>query len=416
MAEQSSPQTVSVIVVSRHRPDALRRCLLGLQQLYYQGFEIIVVACDAGIASVTDMGLADQIKLIAFEKANISAARNLGLAVAAGDIVAFIDDDAVAEPTWLDYLSAPFDDPDVSAAGGYVRGRNGISFQSRAQSVNSLGQQAPLEMQGDVPTVFKATQDRAIKTEGTNCAFRRETLLALGGFDPAFRFYLDETDVNLRLGKIHAKTAIAPMAQVHHGFAPSKQRHQNRMPRTLFDVGCSMVVFLRKHAEKVDHEPTLSACRQEQRARLLRDLVAGTCEPRDVDRVLQTLEAGIAEGRDVVLTPPAKLVTNAPAFLPFRSNFTEKTSTVLTGRAFRKSRLCDSARKLAKSGQRVSVFCLSPTALYHRVSFEDPGFWLQTGGIFGRSIRETAICRWISLKSRIKLEASRVQPLRKFRT
>ncbi|MCB2152739.1 MAG: glycosyltransferase, partial [Rhodobacteraceae bacterium] len=59
-------------------------------------------------------------------------ARNLGLAAAAGEIVAFIDDDAVPEPRWLARLTAPFADPGIAAAGGFVVGRNGISFQWRA--------------------------------------------------------------------------------------------------------------------------------------------------------------------------------------------------------------------------------------------------------------------------------------------
>lgn len=48
--------TVSVIIVSRERPDALRRCLLGISQLQYRAFEVVVVACPAGIA-VADRGL-----------------------------------------------------------------------------------------------------------------------------------------------------------------------------------------------------------------------------------------------------------------------------------------------------------------------------------------------------------------------
>ena len=46
---------VSVVIVSRDRPEALRRCLTGVGQLQYAPFEVIVVADPAGIAVARDM-------------------------------------------------------------------------------------------------------------------------------------------------------------------------------------------------------------------------------------------------------------------------------------------------------------------------------------------------------------------------
>lgn len=48
----------------------------------------------------------------------LSGARNTGIAIAAGEIVVFLDDDARAEPGWLDRLLAPYDDPAVMGVGG----------------------------------------------------------------------------------------------------------------------------------------------------------------------------------------------------------------------------------------------------------------------------------------------------------
>ena len=95
--------TVSVIVVSRGRAADLPLCLLGVSQLYYPSFEVVLVADRSGISAVKNLPFYEELKVVEFDEANISAARNLGIAEAAGEIVAFVDDDAVPEPTccWI---------------------------------------------------------------------------------------------------------------------------------------------------------------------------------------------------------------------------------------------------------------------------------------------------------------------------
>lgn len=77
-------------------------------------------------------------------------------------------------------------------------------------------------------------------------AIRRNVWVAIGGFDPAYHFYLDETDLNIRLARGGYITAIAPLAHVHHGFAKSISRRADRVLSDLYDIGASKTVFQRK--------------------------------------------------------------------------------------------------------------------------------------------------------------------------
>lgn len=257
---------VSVIIVSRHRAPALLRCIVALTQQDDPNFELIVVADPEAVQQAKTLNL--PLKCVSFDEANISAARNAGLAVAAAPVVAFIDDDAVAEPTWLSRLTAPFANPQVTASTGFIRGRNGISYQWQACEVDQFGQDHPLEITD--PTLRPNSPQRAVKTQGTNCAFRRDTLLQIGGFDPAYRFYLDEADVNLRMAgqNLQDLTAIIPSAQVHHGYLASARRTAHRVPLSLHDISASTAIFLRRHAPHADLAESLKALSRQQSIRI----------------------------------------------------------------------------------------------------------------------------------------------------
>ncbi len=405
-----SELTVSVIIVSRGRPEALRRCLLGVSQLQYAAFEVVVVACPEGIAVTETQQALPQIKCIAYDEANISAARNLGLTHAAGEIVAFIDDDAVPEPQWLRHLVAPARRGDVAAMGGFVRGRNGISFQYKARVLDAEGTPVPVALDPLQATVLHPPKGRAIKTEGTNMAFRRNVLVALGGFDPAFRFYLDETDVNMRLARAGHATALVPLAQVHHGFAPSDRRRADRVPRDLFEIGASWGVFQRKHMPTDARRAHWAAQYRAERRRLLGHMVAGRLEPRDVTRLMKRLMAGYAEGQirafGGVGLPQHAALPFRPVALPRRAS----SFSAVWG-LWGKSAMEAAARRVAE-GSIETLLVLSPTALYHRVFFSAQGVWVQRGGVFGRACRSEPLFHFTTFARKAARERQRVATIR----
>lgn len=398
---------VSIVIVSRQRPAALSLCLAAVARLTYPAYEVIVVADQSGLRAVKDLPFAESIKSVAFEEPNIAAARNRGIAQAAGQVIAFIDDDAVPEPRWLDHLVMPFVDPSVAAAGGFVLGRNGISYQWRGRVVDHAGTTRDVALNPRNPTILTPPTGWAVKTEGTNMAIRRDVLAQMGGFDPAFHFYMDETDVNMRLAAAGHATAIVPLAQVHHGYAASPRRRQDRTVRDLRQIAASTVVFLRKHCPSAQHDVTLAAALSEQRKRLLSQMMTGQQEPGDIRRLLRGWSDGLVEGRTRELTVPMAMPEAQTGFLPFQSLFSSGHH-IIQGYLTQARALREQAIRSAEQGKTVSLFLLSRTALYHRVRFHPAGYWEQTGGLFGRSDRSGALFRFSRLSSRVAREIERI--------
>lgn len=405
-----SVQTVSVIIVSRERPDALRRCLSAVAQLQYGAFEVVVVACPAGIAVTEEPDVLPDIKCIAFDEPNISVARNIGLTHAAGEVVAFIDDDAVPEPQWLRHLVGPAARGDVAAMGGFVRGRNGITFQYKARILDAQGTPQDIDIDSFQATVLFPPKGRAIKTEGTNMAFLRDALVDIGGFDPAFRFFLDETDVNMRMARAGHATALVPLAQVHHGFAASATRRKDRVPSDLYEIGASWGVFQRKHIPKEDRASHWKGQCTSEKQRLLRHMVAGRLEPRDVRRLMKRLIAGYAEGQERSFggAPLAK-----HAALPFRPSSVPRRDANFTAvRGLRGTASLKDAAVRVAAGSIETVLILSRTSLFHHVAFNAQGVWVQRGGLFGRADRTDQFFRMTTFSRRCARERARVALVR----
>ena len=402
---KAATMNVSVIVVSRGRPTWLTRCLLAIRQLDYPSFEAIVVADPQSLDVVDCTGM----KTVEFDIPNISAARNAGIREASGEICAFIDDDAVPEPLWLTHIADAFHATEADAVVGYVRGRNGISYQSRTSSVDIQAETHSERDRGADPFVPKLSSGRALKLVGTNMAFRREALSVLGGFDEAFAYYLDDTDISLRLHKSGQSAAVAPMAEVHHGYAPSERRTHRRTPIDLFDLARSSAIFFRRHdTPNVDELHTRITKREEKR--LIQHMVMGTCEPRDIRKVMKTFEDGWKIGQTAQFTEEPRELRPRAKFSPLIQ--TASGHHVLTSRLLKRGKTLKKAANLTRNGQRASVFSFSLTPVRHHVVYTNSGIWVQTGGQFGRTKRGSRPFVWCRFASRLRDERQRVAKIR----
>jgi hypothetical protein len=116
--------TVSVLIVTRNRAGLLRRALESLTGQERQAEEVVVVdnaSTDSTAATVQAFADRLPLKFVRESKIGIPFARNTGLQNCTQDVVAFMDDDCVADPAWLREMEIPFlKDPNVGAVGGSV--------------------------------------------------------------------------------------------------------------------------------------------------------------------------------------------------------------------------------------------------------------------------------------------------------
>jgi GT2 family glycosyltransferase len=199
---------VSVVVCAYNAADTLEDCLSSLETLTYPNYEVLVVNDGSKDATpqIAQAHVSERLRVIdVYPNGGLSAARNVGLAQASGEIVAYTDADVRVDPEWLTYLVQPFLRSDVVGSGGpnVVPPDDPWIAQCVARAPGG-------------PTQVMLDDRIAEHVPGCNMAFRRDALLAIGGFNPVFLRAGDDVDVCWRLQAQGGAIGFAPSALVWH--------------------------------------------------------------------------------------------------------------------------------------------------------------------------------------------------------
>ncbi len=237
----------SIVINSYNRAQSLQKTLYSLSQLRWSEFEIIVITGPSEDGSLAMLApWQDKIKHAICPFANLSRSRNQGLALASGEWVAFIDDDAMPEPDWLCRLAAHTDNKQLGAIGGFVIDHTGKQYQAQYLVSDYFGKTKNYQSLYGIPLDNDLSNDYYLSLMGVNTCFRRKALEQIGGFDQAYAYYLEETDMVLRLRKAQWQTQCIPNALVHHKFADSHIRHQH-VVTSLYHIVRSRIYFAGRH-------------------------------------------------------------------------------------------------------------------------------------------------------------------------
>ncbi|MFB4423921.1 glycosyltransferase family 2 protein [Streptomyces sp. QL37] len=184
----------TVVVATRERPAQLARALDSLLAQDHPDFETVVVdnapVTGATRDLVTSAYAGRGVRYVREPVPGLAVAHNRGLLAAEAGIVAFTDDDVIADPHWLSALTRPFgEDPALACATGLILpARLSTPAQILLESHGGFAKgfaarrYDPAHPPADEP-LFPFTAGRF--GSGANMAFRAGALKAVGGFDPA---------------------------------------------------------------------------------------------------------------------------------------------------------------------------------------------------------------------------------------
>jgi GT2 family glycosyltransferase len=198
-------RSVSVVICAYDAERTLEECLESLRRLRYPDYEVIVV--DDGSTDGT-RAIAErfpEFKLVSWENRGLSAARNEGVRLASGEIVAYTDSDCAVDPDWLTHLVARLESGDWAGVGGPNLPPPEDDWIPEVVARSPGG-----------PTHVLVTDDEAEHVPGCNMAFWRDRLIEVGLFDEVYRAAGDDVDICWRLQDAGHRIGFAPAALVWH--------------------------------------------------------------------------------------------------------------------------------------------------------------------------------------------------------
>jgi O-antigen biosynthesis protein len=195
---------ISVVVCSYNGSATIRDTMESMKALLYPNFEVIVVN-DGSSDETKDIVSEYDVRLISTENRGLSNARNTGYKAATGEIIAYLDDDAYADPHWLHYLAHTYLTTDFVGVGG--------------PNIAPAGDGPIADCVANAPggPVHVLVTDRVAEhIAGCNMSFRKSALQAVGGFDPRYRTAGDDVDACWRVQDQVGNIGFHPTALVWH--------------------------------------------------------------------------------------------------------------------------------------------------------------------------------------------------------
>jgi GT2 family glycosyltransferase len=209
---------ISVIIVNWNRRELLRASLESLRRQTAAGFETIVVdnGSTDGSADMAEREYGCRV-IRNRENRGFCAANNQGIAVAQGDLVALLNNDAEAAPEWLAALRAAFDDrPEIGMAASKILVWEDPARIDKAGHLIYPDGQNRGRGTGAIDDGRFDRMEECLWPDGCAAMYRKRMLDEIGGFDEDFFAYADDAELGLRARIAGWRCLYVPHAVVRH--------------------------------------------------------------------------------------------------------------------------------------------------------------------------------------------------------
>ncbi|HET9495797.1 MAG TPA: glycosyltransferase family 2 protein, partial [Chloroflexia bacterium] len=261
---RTTPPTISVVIPTHNNAALLSECLQAVQRLDYPDARLSVVVVDNGSTDRTREMLARRfasVQVVPLQgNMGFAPACNKGAAAATGEYVAFLNNDAIPDPQWLNALLAALEagpEGTVCAASRIVS-RDGSEVEYDGAGSNLFAAGRPHSTWGwpDTPEP-PGPGSPVLFASGGAMLIKRSTFLEVGGFDPEYFAYFEDVDLGWRLWLLGHAVAYAPDAVVRHIGGATGRRAGAHKRYTLWESNSLATVI--KNYETGNMERILSA-------------------------------------------------------------------------------------------------------------------------------------------------------------
>lgn len=223
------PGLVSIVVVNHDDADDTMACLEGVEGLDWpsEDLDVIVVDDGSGDESVERIASAfSSVRTISIEEnVGVAAASNRGVNAATGEFVAFLDNAARPEPSWLrEAVNVLRRDGSVASVASKVldRGGKNVDFVEAAMTFYGYG----LELhRGEPDSPEYDRESDVLFASRSAMVIRTDVYREVGGFDDRYLQFFEDVDLGWRLWVLGYRVRYVPTSLVYH-------RHQDTVEQT----------------------------------------------------------------------------------------------------------------------------------------------------------------------------------------